>query len=492
MRSARRKKTHPSTRTAFESLESRAMLAGLGTDSLSGLGSTTAVLLSGSSSPAGIVLTGGSPTLGSASGTSGSQPNGPVLLGGSGSGSGSSTGGSGSSTPNGPVLFCGTGSGSGSSTSGSGSSTPNGPVLLGGSGSGSGSSTGGSGSSTPNGPVLLGGSGSGSSTGGSGSSAPNGPVLLGGLGSGAGSSTSGSSSSAPNGPVLLSGTGSGAGSTPSGTGGSSAPNGPVLLGGSGSATIPTSAVSGGLLNYLPSGYEIGPNSASDPVFQQGYAQWMAASMLATTTTSTSASVNAAPTTSSPGILGSFNNWFSYEYNTWVAIVQNPGATLGGAWDGAVDGAAMAANAATFHQIDSLDDYVNHAISQNGGVYGTANYFAHIGAYAGEAAIVVYAGTTYFTAPLYHYTTAAGAQGIALDGVITGPVWATNLPPSVVLNPYTGPIARTFLGWVGPYQVGTTVSYMPLTQYFAVPGETFAPSLIKLFQFYSQGGVVPLP
>jgi hypothetical protein len=469
MRSARRKKTHPSTRTAFESLESRAMFAGLGTDSLSGLGSTTAVLLSGSSSPAGIVLTGGSPTLGSASGTSGSQPNGPVLLGGSGSGSGSSTGGSGSSTPNGPVLFCGTGSGSGSSTSGSGSSTPNGPVLFCGTGSGSGSSTSGSGSSTPNGPVLFCGTGSGS-----------------------GSSTSGSSSSAPNGPVLLSGTGSGAGSTPSGTGGSSAPNGPVLLGGSGSSTIPTSAVSGGLLNYLPSGYEIGPNSASDPVFQQGYAQWMAASMLATTTTSTSASVNAAPTTSSPGILGSFNNWFSYEYNTWVAIVQNPGATLGGAWDGAVDGAAMAANAATFHQIDSLDDYVNHAISQNGGVYGTANYFAHIGAYAGEAAIVVYAGTTYFTAPLYHYTTAAGAQGIALDGVITGPVWATNLPPSVVLNPYTGPIARTFLGWVGPYQVGTTVSYMPLTQYFAVPGETFAPSLIKLFQFYSQGGVVPLP
>ncbi len=105
MRSARRKKTHPSTRTAFESLESRAMLAGLGTDSLSGLGSTTGVLLPGVSSPAGIVLTGGSPTLGSASGTSGSQPNGPVLLGGSGSGSGSSTGGSGSSAPNGPVLL---------------------------------------------------------------------------------------------------------------------------------------------------------------------------------------------------------------------------------------------------------------------------------------------------------------------------------------------------------------------------------------------------
>ena len=94
------------------------MLAGLGTDSLSGLGSTTAVLLSGRSSSAGIVLGGGSPTPGSASGSSGSQPNGPVLLGGSGSGSGSSTGGSSSSTPNGPVLLGGTGSGTGSTTSG--------------------------------------------------------------------------------------------------------------------------------------------------------------------------------------------------------------------------------------------------------------------------------------------------------------------------------------------------------------------------------------
>jgi hypothetical protein len=107
----------------IESLESRAMLAGLGQDSLSGLGSTTAVLLPGVSSPPGIVLTGGSPTLGSAAGTGGSQSTGPVLLCGTGSGTGSSTSGSGSSTTNGPVLFCGTGSGSGSSTGGSGSST---------------------------------------------------------------------------------------------------------------------------------------------------------------------------------------------------------------------------------------------------------------------------------------------------------------------------------------------------------------------------------
>jgi len=70
------------------------MLAGLGQDSLSGSGSITAVLLPGVSSPHGIVLTGGSPTLGWASGTGSSTPNGPVLLGPTGSGSGSSTGGS--------------------------------------------------------------------------------------------------------------------------------------------------------------------------------------------------------------------------------------------------------------------------------------------------------------------------------------------------------------------------------------------------------------
>ena len=129
MRSARRKKTHPSTRTAFESLESRAMLAGLGTDSLSGLGSTTAVLLPGTSSSSGIVLTGGSPTLGSASGTSGSQPNGPVLFCGTGSGSGSSTSGSGSSTPNGPVLLSQYTGGSNPGTQGTG--TNNGGTFSG-------------------------------------------------------------------------------------------------------------------------------------------------------------------------------------------------------------------------------------------------------------------------------------------------------------------------------------------------------------------------
>ena len=143
-------------RTVVERLEPRAMLAGLGQDSLSGLGSTTAVLLPGVSSPPGIVLTGGSPTLGSAAGTGGSQSNGPVLLSGTGSGTSSTPSGTGSSsTPNGPVLICGTGSGTGSTTSTTGGShDPNSPVLL--SQYTGGSNAGTQGSGTNNGGTLSG------------------------------------------------------------------------------------------------------------------------------------------------------------------------------------------------------------------------------------------------------------------------------------------------------------------------------------------------
>ncbi|MEN9666206.1 MAG: hypothetical protein RLZZ326_2569, partial [Planctomycetota bacterium] len=149
----------------------------LGQDSLSGLGSITAVLLPGVSSPPGIVLTGGSPTLGSAAGTGGSQSNGPVLLSGSGSGTSSTPSGAGSSsTPNGPVLFGGTGSGTGSSTSTTGSSPdPNSPVLL--SQYTGGSNAGTQGTGTNNGGTL-----SGSDL-----------WLLYGAGLGAGSSSSGAS-----------------------------------------------------------------------------------------------------------------------------------------------------------------------------------------------------------------------------------------------------------------------------------------------------------
>ena len=99
-----------------------------------------------------------------------------------------------------------------------------------------------------------------------------------------------------------------------------------------------------------------------------------------------------PAPSTPGVFASVGNWFSYEYNTWLAVVNNPGAALAGAGQGAVDGAAMVANAATFHQITTLDNYVDSAIALNGGAYATANVFGHIGAYAGEAAVIVVAWT----------------------------------------------------------------------------------------------------
>ncbi len=230
-------RTHAPLLAVIERLESRAMLAGLGQDSLSGLGSTTAVLLPGVSSPPGIVFNGGSPTLGSAAGTGGSQSNGPVLFGGSGSGTGSSSSGGSSSAPNGPVLLSGSGSGTGSTTSTTGSSPdPNSPVLFGGSGSGTGSSTSGSGSSTTNGPVLLGGSGSGtgSSSSGSGSSAPNGPVLssqyTGGSNAGTqGTGTNNSGTLSGSDLWLLYNAGLGASSSSSGTSGGSSSNLLTLL-----------------------------------------------------------------------------------------------------------------------------------------------------------------------------------------------------------------------------------------------------------------------
>lgn len=165
-------KTPSALRTVVERLESQAMLAGLGQDSLRGLGSTTAVLLPGVSSTPGIVLSGSSPAFGSQSGTGGSPSTAPVLLSGSGSGTVASTSGaSGSSGLNGPVLLISTGSGTGSSRSGAESSSkPNGPVL----------------SSQYTGGADAGGQGTAANTGNGGDL-----WLLCGAGSGTGSSSSG-------------------------------------------------------------------------------------------------------------------------------------------------------------------------------------------------------------------------------------------------------------------------------------------------------------
>ncbi len=58
---------------------------------------------------------------------------------------------------------------------------------------------------------------------------------------------------------------------------------------------------------------------------------------------------------------------------------------GGAWQGAVDGLAMFANAATFHQIESLNTYVNNVLDENDGWYAVGNVFMHVSAYAAYAA-----------------------------------------------------------------------------------------------------------
>jgi RHS repeat-associated protein len=81
----------------------------------------------------------------------------------------------------------------------------------------------------------------------------------------------------------------------------------------------------------------------------------------------------------PTGLRGFREWWS---ETWIA-------NIGAAGDGIVDGAAMFANAATFHQIDSLNNYVNRTIAENGGAYQAANVSMHVGAYALEAAGALY-------------------------------------------------------------------------------------------------------
>jgi hypothetical protein len=60
--------------------------------------------------------------------------------------------------------------------------------------------------------------------------------------------------------------------------------------------------------------------------------------------------------------------------------------------GGVDGMAMMLNAITFHQIDSLDSYVDGAIEDNGGrwsLYGIADISGHVGVYLGGT-LVAYA------------------------------------------------------------------------------------------------------
>lgn len=127
MRIQRRRKTQWPTSTAFEPLEQRAMLAGLGQDSLSGLGSTSVETPTVFACPPIITLPSGSVALGtsesavassSTSASDGSQSIGPVFVSGAGLPKGTSTAvGGRDSSPSSLDLSDNAGSGTGSPSS---------------------------------------------------------------------------------------------------------------------------------------------------------------------------------------------------------------------------------------------------------------------------------------------------------------------------------------------------------------------------------------
>ena len=85
-----------------------------------------------------------------------------------------------------------------------------------------------------------------------------------------------------------------------------------------------------------------------------------------------------------------------------------GQIFAGGWTGVGHGFAMMGNAFTFHQIDSLDSYVDGLIEDNGGAYGAANFSAHVGVYAAELAGAYFAIT---------FATAGGTAVIGNSTVI---------------------------------------------------------------------------
>gem|GEM_PF-5595322 len=213
----------------IESLETRAMLAGVGPESWSAPGRAPAPLSTGSLFSSEVILTCSSPTPGS-SGTS-SLP--------------APTAGSGGTTSGGDLWDSfSAGSGVGGSTSGSaGGVSKDGPALssqyTGGSGVGKGSGTSsGSGGTTSGGDLwdsFSAGSGAGGSTSGStGAVSTDGPALssqyTGGSGAGKGSGTSsGSGGTTSGGDLWLAySTGSGAGGSASGSTGRVSTDGPAL------------------------------------------------------------------------------------------------------------------------------------------------------------------------------------------------------------------------------------------------------------------------
>lgn len=71
----------------------------------------------------------------------------------------------------------------------------------------------------------------------------------------------------------------------------------------------------------------------------------------------------------------------WDGNDYRAMFWNPIDAVKGGGEGAKDGLAMAANAATFHQIPKLDRHVDDKIRSEGGAYSYAYVSAHVGVYA---------------------------------------------------------------------------------------------------------------
>ncbi len=117
------------------------------------------------------------------------------------------------------------------------------------------------------------------------------------------------------------------------------------------------------------------------------------------------------------------------------------AALGGAAGGAVDGLAMDANAATFHQIDSLNDHVNTTVQQNGGAYGLANTSAHIGVYAGYAAAGAWAWAA-AGLPTYSVGIGTGAAGGPTIIFGVGGGWGAGMGSATTM--YTVPAVGTWI------------------------------------------------
>jgi RHS repeat-associated protein len=102
------------------------------------------------------------------------------------------------------------------------------------------------------------------------------------------------------------------------------------------------------------------------------------------------------------------------------------------WSATGHGAAMIGNAATFHQIDSLNSHVDNLVQPNGGLYAWANASAHVGVYAGYAVAGAWVwgalelptigiGVSGTSAENLHflYQVTAGGESVLFNGVTGG-------------------------------------------------------------------------